>query len=57
MPVKPQLSPSAAKARQIVGRFSRKLVGVVGDFMLDELIQGSAARISPEAPVPVVLVG
>ena len=57
MPVKPQLSPRAAKARKIVGRFSRKPVGVVGDFMLDELIQGSAARISPEAPVPVVLVG
>ena len=46
----------AAKAQQIVKRFSRKPIGVIGDLMLDELIQGSAARISPEAPVPVVLV-
>ena len=29
---------------------------VVGDIMLDEYIQGSSNRISPEAPVPIVLV-
>jgi D-beta-D-heptose 7-phosphate kinase/D-beta-D-heptose 1-phosphate adenosyltransferase len=29
-------------------------IGVVGDFMLDRYVWGSAARLSPEAPVPVV---
>ena len=57
MPGRQSLPRRAAKALQIVRRFSRQPIGVVGDFMLDELIQGSAARISPEAPVPVVLVG
>jgi D-beta-D-heptose 7-phosphate kinase/D-beta-D-heptose 1-phosphate adenosyltransferase len=29
-------------------------IGVVGDFMLDRYVWGSATRLSPEAPVPVV---
>ena len=33
---------------------ARPLVAVLGDLMLDEWIFGSAGRISPEAPVPVV---
>ena len=40
---------------KIVGKFSSQTVGVLGDFMLDELVCGEATRISPEAPVPVVL--
>src|SRR5580693_9016118 len=39
-------------------RFAKALrgrrIGVVGDFMLDRYLWGSAARLSPEAPVPVV---
>ncbi|HEX4643907.1 MAG TPA: bifunctional ADP-heptose synthase [Candidatus Acidoferrales bacterium] len=39
-------------------RFAKALrgrrIGVAGDFMLDRYITGSAARLSPEAPVPVV---
>ena len=31
-----------------------KLVTVIGDLMLDEFVWGKVARISPEAPVPVV---
>jgi rfaE bifunctional protein kinase chain/domain len=31
-----------------------KRIGVVGDFMLDHYVWGSATRLSPEAPVPVV---
>jgi D-beta-D-heptose 7-phosphate kinase/D-beta-D-heptose 1-phosphate adenosyltransferase len=31
-----------------------KRIGVVGDFMLDRYVLGSATRLSPEAPVPVV---
>jgi len=37
--------------------FSQAKVLVVGDVMLDEYVQGSADRISPEAPVPVLDVG
>ena len=40
---------------KIVSKFSSRTVGVLGDFMLDELLRGEATRISPEAPVPVVL--
>jgi len=36
--------------------FSKFTVAVVGDLMLDEYIWGRVERISPEAPVPVVLV-
>ncbi len=41
---------------QIVRRFRGRTIGVLGDFMLDELLRGEATRISPEAPVPVVLI-
>src|SRR6266487_4374735 len=34
--------------------FSGKTILIVGDVMLDEFIWGKVARISPEAPVPVV---
>jgi D-beta-D-heptose 7-phosphate kinase/D-beta-D-heptose 1-phosphate adenosyltransferase len=40
---------------RIVRRFAGRTIGVLGDFMLDELLRGEATRISPEAPVPVVL--
>jgi len=48
----PKLSP--ARARQILGRARRERILVVGDVMLDQFIWGNVARISPEAPVPVV---
>jgi D-beta-D-heptose 7-phosphate kinase/D-beta-D-heptose 1-phosphate adenosyltransferase len=37
-----------------VRRFRGKRLAVVGDLMLDRFIRGRVARISPEAPVPVV---
>ena len=40
---------------RIVRGFRNRTIGVLGDFMLDELMRGEATRISPEAPVPVVL--
>jgi D-glycero-beta-D-manno-heptose-7-phosphate kinase len=40
---------------RIVPRLHGRTVGVLGDYMLDELLRGEATRISPEAPVPVVL--
>ena len=39
---------------QILGGFSGKTILILGDIMLDEFIWGKVARISPEAPVPVV---
>jgi D-beta-D-heptose 7-phosphate kinase/D-beta-D-heptose 1-phosphate adenosyltransferase len=38
----------------LLSRFAGKRVLVVGDVMLDEYLWGTACRISPEAPVPVV---
>jgi rfaE bifunctional protein kinase chain/domain len=40
---------------RIIRRLRGQTIGVLGDFMLDELLRGEATRISPEAPVPVVL--
>ncbi len=45
---------SPARARQILAAAAKTRVLVLGDVMLDQFIWGSVARISPEAPVPVV---
>jgi len=42
--------------KPIIPRFEGSRVLIVGDVMLDRYWHGSAARISPEAPVPVVKV-
>jgi D-beta-D-heptose 7-phosphate kinase/D-beta-D-heptose 1-phosphate adenosyltransferase len=42
------------RALEILDRFSRSKVLVVGDLMIDHFIWGKVSRISPEAPVPVV---
>ena len=42
------------RGREIVSRFPGLPVLVVGDVMLDRFIVGRVARISPEAPVPIV---
>lgn len=42
--------------KDIVNKFSRKKVLVIGDLLLDQFINGEVSRISPEAPVPVVWV-
>jgi D-beta-D-heptose 7-phosphate kinase/D-beta-D-heptose 1-phosphate adenosyltransferase len=39
---------------ELVERIAGRRVLVVGDIILDEYLDGDAARISPEAPVPVV---
>ena len=46
------LSPD--RLRQLLDRFAVLRLLVVGDLMLDEFVWGRVARISPEAPVPVV---
>ena len=45
---------SANRVKQILSGASRARILVVGDVMLDQFIWGNVARISPEAPVPVV---
>jgi D-beta-D-heptose 7-phosphate kinase/D-beta-D-heptose 1-phosphate adenosyltransferase len=42
------------RARELIDRFTRLKVCVVGDVMLDRFVVGQVTRISPEAPVPVV---
>ncbi|MCX8082795.1 MAG: D-glycero-beta-D-manno-heptose-7-phosphate kinase [bacterium] len=41
---------------EIIGRYEKTKVLVTGDLILDRFIYGNVSRISPEAPVPVVLV-
>jgi D-beta-D-heptose 7-phosphate kinase/D-beta-D-heptose 1-phosphate adenosyltransferase len=43
-----------ARLKELASRFPSARILVVGDLMLDEFIWGKVARISPEAPVPVV---
>lgn len=50
-------SISRDRFREILSKFEGKKVLVLGDLMLDQYLWGSASRISPEAPVPVVDVG
>ena len=45
---------SARRVRRILASASRARVLVIGDAMLDHFVRGSVARISPEAPVPVL---
>jgi D-beta-D-heptose 7-phosphate kinase/D-beta-D-heptose 1-phosphate adenosyltransferase len=47
---------AARRLDDIIRRFARVRVLVVGDLMLDQFIWGRVDRISPEAPVPVVQV-
>ncbi len=45
---------SRRRIKEITGSIGRARVLILGDIMLDEYLLGSVARISPEAPVPVV---
>jgi rfaE bifunctional protein kinase chain/domain len=40
--------------RELIARFSKVKILIIGDVMLDRYWWGSVSRISPEAPVPVV---
>ncbi len=48
------MSENAAKLKRLVPRLRGVRIGVLGDLMLDRYLWGTAARLSPEAPVPVV---
>ena len=45
---------SVARVRHILASAHRARILVIGDAMLDHFVRGSVARISPEAPVPVL---
>jgi rfaE bifunctional protein kinase chain/domain len=45
---------NSARLEQILQRAPATRILVIGDLMLDEFVWGKVARISPEAPVPVV---
>jgi rfaE bifunctional protein kinase chain/domain len=49
------MKKSTSTLEELARRFNGLRVAVLGDLMLDELLRGQATRISPEAPVPVVL--
>ncbi len=49
-----QTKLSVARVRHILAKARQARVLVVGDAMLDHFVRGSVARISPEAPVPVL---
>jgi D-glycero-beta-D-manno-heptose-7-phosphate kinase len=46
---------TASRAHELIDRFASRRVTVFGDVMLDRFMIGRVARISPEAPVPVVV--
>ena len=48
-------SKKLKKFQNIINRFKNGKVLVIGDVMLDRFVWGTVSRISPEAPVPVVL--
>ena len=48
------MSIDSRKLTRFTKALRGKRIGVAGDFMLDRYVWGSATRLSPEAPVPVV---
>ena len=44
-----------ARLQQLLGRAAEVQVACVGDLMLDRYIYGDVARVSPEAPIPVLI--
>jgi rfaE bifunctional protein kinase chain/domain len=45
----------ASRAHELIDRFASRRITVVGDVMLDRFMIGRVSRMSPEAPVPVVV--
>jgi rfaE bifunctional protein kinase chain/domain len=46
---------TASRAHELIDRFASRRITVVGDVMLDRFMIGRVSRMSPEAPVPVVV--
>jgi D-glycero-beta-D-manno-heptose-7-phosphate kinase len=54
MPKKQESVINPANLGGVIRKFRGRRVGVVGDWMLDRYVWGTASRLSPEAAVPVV---
>jgi rfaE bifunctional protein kinase chain/domain len=55
MPTTPTSSAeSISRLKGLIRKLRGKRIGVVGDFMLDRYVLGTATRLSPEAAVPVI---
>jgi rfaE bifunctional protein kinase chain/domain len=52
--MKPEFSSAIPRLKRLLPRFRKLHLAVLGDLMLDRYLWGSAHRLSPEAPVPVV---
>lgn len=52
--MKPEFLSSTPRLKKILARFRKIRIAVLGDLMLDRYLWGTAAGLSPEAPVPVV---
>ena len=50
------MNKKQSRLSRIIRGFQGRRVAVLGDYMLDEFLRGEVNRISPEAPVPVVLI-
>jgi D-glycero-beta-D-manno-heptose-7-phosphate kinase len=48
------ISESIPRLKRLILKLRGKRIGVLGDLMLDRYLWGESARLSPEAPVPVV---
>jgi rfaE bifunctional protein kinase chain/domain len=48
------ISESIPRLKKLIPKLRGKRIGVLGDLMLDRYLWGESARLSPEAPVPVV---
>ena len=55
MTISPLPELTASRALELIDRFASRRITVFGDVMLDRFMIGRVARISPEAPVPVVV--
>ena len=54
LPMKTEFASAVPRLKGILPRFRKVHVAVLGDLMLDRYLWGTAHRLSPEAPVPVV---
>jgi rfaE bifunctional protein kinase chain/domain len=52
--MKPQFASALPRLKKLLPRFRKVRVAVLGDLMLDRYLWGSAHRLSPEVPVPIV---
>ena len=48
------IADAVPRLKRMIPRLRGKRIGVLGDLMLDRYLWGTASRLSPEAPVPVV---